>query len=80
MWPDLSGVSISSSPFWLTFTRLTHIPGEDRGKRVRSKGPIPDHQWMFVLHDAGIVSQSGSWRMSMPRSAGLKNMPTVTTT
>src|SRR5436309_6236785 len=35
---------------------------------------------MFVVHEADIVSQPGSWRMTMPRSAGLKNMPIVTTT
>ena len=49
-------------------------------------------QWMFVLREGNIVSAScaaartsvgsetGSWRMSIPRSAGLKNMPIVTTT
>jgi hypothetical protein len=35
---------------------------------------------MFVVHEADIVSQPGSWRMTTPRSAGLKNMPIVTTT
>jgi len=49
-------------------------------------------QWMFVLREGNIVSAScaaartcggsetGSSRMSIPRSAGLKNMPTVTAT
>jgi hypothetical protein len=33
---------------------------------------------MFALREVDIVSQPGSWRMSMPRSAGLKNMPIIT--
>ena len=54
--------------------RQVFIPGGS------GQGPIPVHQWMSVLHEASIVSPPGSWRMSMPRSAGLKNMPIITAT
>jgi hypothetical protein len=57
-----------------------------------AREPIPVHQWMSVVREAIIASPSwagtrtsvgsatGSRRTSIPRSAGLKNMPIVTTT